>query len=67
MLLDTDKILTTAQFAELVGSSTDTIKKYCQRGAILGIKAGNSWLIPKAEVDRFTQARRPRGRPPRAA
>lgn len=67
MLVDTDKILTTAQFAELVGASTDTIKKYCQRKAIAGIKAGNSWLIPKSEVARFTEARRPRGRPPRAA
>lgn len=67
MIFDTENTLTTAQFAAAVNTSTETIKKYCQKHTIAGFKVGNSWIIPKSEVDRFKNERRPRGRPPKAA
>lgn len=67
MLVDTENSLTTAEFAALVNTSTETIKKYCQNHIIAGVKVGNSWIIPKSEVARFKNERRPRGRPPKAA
>lgn len=66
-IVDTEKSLTTAEFALKVGAATETIKKYCQRKVIAGVKAGNSWMIPKTEVAKFEQSRRPRGRPTKAA
>jgi excisionase family DNA binding protein len=66
--IEIDDMLTTAVFASLVGASTDTIQKYCQRNVIPGAtKAGNSWLIPKAQVKTFKSTPRRRGRPPKVA
>lgn len=68
MKIDTSDMLTTAGFAELVGSKPDIIQKYCQRKVISGVvKAGHSWLIPRLEVEKFKKNRRKPGRPPKVA
>lgn len=64
--IETEDMLTTAEFAAQIKATADIVKKYCQRGAIFGaVKAGHSWLIPRDEVARFKRNRRKRGRPPK--
>ena len=57
--------LTTAQFAAMVGCSTETVKKYCQDEKIEAEKVIDRWLIHRSQVPIFKQERKPRGRPPR--
>ncbi|MCA9265532.1 MAG: helix-turn-helix domain-containing protein [Planctomycetales bacterium] len=61
--IDIATCLTSRQAAKALNLSTDTVKTYCQRGLIAGVKAGNSWLIPKAEVERYKRDRQAPGRP----
>jgi excisionase family DNA binding protein len=51
--VNTDKTLTTTQAAEMLGLSKETVKKYCQNGAISAVKFGRSWLIEPSEVKRY--------------
>ena len=58
----TEDMITTAQFAQQIGGySADTIKKYCQRQVIRGLRVGVSWMIPVSEIDRFQRERRSQG------
>ena len=65
MKIDIETHITTAEFAELVGThSADTVKKYCQRGLIKAVNRFNRWMIPISEVERFKNSeRRPGPRP----
>jgi len=57
-------LLTTAQAARIVGVSADWIAQCCQNGRFPGaIQPGRDWLIPRAEVEAFAAAERPRGNP----
>lgn len=61
--IDTATLLTTAEAAGILDLSTDSVKIYCQKGQIDGIKIGHIWMIPKAEVMRYKRERKPIGRP----
>ncbi len=61
--INTDHYLTTAQVAEELDCAVDTVKKYCQKGDLAGLKWGWSWMISRAELERFKKARKPVGRP----
>jgi excisionase family DNA binding protein len=63
--LDLKQYVTTAEFAAMVGCSTETIKKYCQEGRIEADKIADRWLIHRSQAKTFKQQQRPRGRPPR--
>lgn len=64
--INTDKLLTTAQAAEIIGVSADTVKKYCQRGSIKALKIGWSWMIIPEELKKYQKTKgqnvgRPKG------
>ena len=64
--IETNDVVTTAEFAEAVGLSIDTIKSHCQRKSINAVKVGGKagvWVISKSELVRFKNERRSRGRP----
>lgn len=60
-----EKYFTTAEAAEALGVSTDTVKKYCncEPQRIKGEKVGYIWLIPKSEVRRYLKEESATGRP----
>lgn len=63
--VDTDKLLTSTEAAEILGLSKDSVKKYCQTGALEAIKLGRSWFIEKKEVMRYKRENLGNsGRPP---
>lgn len=68
-MIDTDKMLETAEFAELLadGTAADTIRVYCTRGIIHGVLVGRTWYISQEEFERFRKERKPRGRPRKAS
>jgi excisionase family DNA binding protein len=56
MATNTDKIYCTpAEVAELIGTETATIQRYCRDGKIEAIKEGRSWFIARSEFDRFVK------------
>lgn len=61
--IDTKDYFTTAQAAAELELSTETVKKYCQKQIISGLKFGNSWMVPKKEIRRYMKERKERGRP----
>ena len=51
--IETNDLWDTTEAAEFLGISKDSVKKYCQLGAIEAIKMGRSWFISKSEVRRY--------------
>ena len=51
--VNTDDLWDTTKAADYLGLSKDSVKKYCQSGAIDAIKMGRSWFIEKTEVRRY--------------
>lgn len=45
--------LTTADFAQEIGASAETVRAMIRDGLIEARKRGNRWMIPVAEVERF--------------
>lgn len=45
--------LTTAEFAQEIGASAETVRAMIRDGLIAARKDGNRWMIPVAEVERF--------------
>lgn len=58
-----EKHFTTAQAAEQMGVTADTVKCYCNTGRIEGEKIGNNWMIPQSEIKRYLKDENQRGRP----
>ena len=52
-IVDTDKMMTCAEAAKFLGLATDSVKKYCQKGTIEGLKFGRMWMISRNEVKRY--------------
>jgi excisionase family DNA binding protein len=46
--------LTTADFAQEIDASADTVRAMIRDGLIEARKDGNRWMIPVREVERFT-------------
>jgi len=64
--VDTKNLLTSTEVAEMLGISKDSVKKYCQNGAIEALKLGRSWFIEKSEAKRYQKENLGRqGRPPK--
>jgi excisionase family DNA binding protein len=59
------EFFTSAEAADLLGLSKDTVRHYCQgdEPRIKGTKLGRDWLIPRSEIDRYERDRREVGRP----
>lgn len=51
--IETNNLWDTATAADFLGLTPDTVKKYCQNGAIQAMKFGRSWMIAKEEVRRY--------------
>lgn len=47
---------TPAEVAEILGKSIEMIRRYLRNGEIKGTKLGRSWVVSKAEVERFLKA-----------
>lgn len=63
--LETSDFLTSAQAAEQLDLSPETIRKYCQRKILASVKVGRDWLVYRSEIKRYKRERQPIGRPPR--
>jgi hypothetical protein len=65
VVIETKDYLNTADAAAKLGLDTDTVKRYCNAKPprLKGIKLGKSWLIPKAEIERYRKEESSRGRP----
>ena len=61
-----EKLLTTAQAAELLEITEECVRLYCRQGRI-GTLVGRTWVISEDEVRFFKQIPRPVGRPKSAA
>src|SRR4051812_6888730 len=54
MVAPTDRLaFAPAEVAEMLGLHERTVREYCARGEIRATKAGDRWLIPRAEVARL--------------
>lgn len=65
--IDTEKIITTRDFAEALGLHVDSVKRMCKEGKLDAEKVGGKfgiWMIEKTEVARYRKERRGPGRPP---
>lgn len=54
--------LTTAEAAEILGRSAETVRRYCERGTFKGAyqpRAGDQWRIPLASVVAFVESVQP--------
>ena len=47
------ELLTVSQVAEAVGASSQTIRNWIRAEQLLGVRIGNRFLIPRAEVERL--------------
>lgn len=66
--IDTKDLWNTTEAAEFLGITQNSVKKYCQNGAIEAIKLGRIWFIEKSEVRRYKRENlgkqgRPTGEP----
>ncbi|MEM1303666.1 MAG: helix-turn-helix domain-containing protein [Planctomycetota bacterium] len=67
--VDTDVYYTTAEAADELGISQDSVRRYCanhledRTPAIRGELIGRSWFIHPDELERFKKERRGMGRP----
>lgn len=63
MKKETQEMLDTVQAAALIGISKQQVQRLVTAGLIQAQKFGRSWLIPRAEVERYQKERKPAGRP----
>lgn len=47
------ELLTVSQAADALSASTQTIRNWIRAGRLRGVRIGNRFLIPRAEVDRM--------------
>lgn len=60
---ETQKLLTSAQVAQLLGLSTKTVQIYAEIGRIAAIKVGRDWLFTYADIMAYKSTKRKAGRP----
>ena len=64
--IETKDVWDTTKVAEFLGVTKDTVKKYCQNGALDAFKMGRSWFVEKAEAKRYKKENLGKqGRPPK--
>ena len=51
--IDTKDLWDTTEASKFLGIAKESVKKYCQNGALEAIKIGRSWFIEKSEVRRY--------------
>jgi excisionase family DNA binding protein len=51
--------LTPAELANILDTSTETIRRYCRNGRIGHVKIGRHFMIPVAEAEKFVKDYRP--------
>lgn len=73
--IETDDYLTTEEAGQVLGLSTDSVRRYCNnamsddpsvRPKLEGISVGRSWLIHRKEIERYQKERNTKGRPSKA-
>jgi excisionase family DNA binding protein len=58
-----EEMLDTVTAGQLLGISKQQVQRLLVAGMIRAEKFGRSWLIPRAEVERYAKERKPAGRP----
>lgn len=48
-----EDLLTPAEAAKALRVSTETVRRWCRRGAVRHHRVGGQWRIPRAEVERI--------------
>jgi len=51
--MDHSELLTVSQVADALGASTQTIRNWIRAEQLTGVRIGNRFLVPRAEVDRL--------------
>jgi excisionase family DNA binding protein len=59
-----DEMVDTVTAGQLLGVSKQQVQKLVTAGTIKATQYGRSWLIPRAEVERYAKERKSAGRPP---
>lgn len=63
-IINTDKHVSAVEFAEMLGLSPQSVRRYCWTGTIAAVKVGRDWVIPIEEVARYKRENlNRRGRP----
>lgn len=66
--IDTEKMYTTREAAEMLGLTPETIKRYCHKGRIAAVPmrvnqdehgTANRWFITKQAIEDYQKSRRP--------
>jgi excisionase family DNA binding protein len=61
-----EELIDTVTAGQLLGISKQQVQRLVTAGTIKATQYGRSWLIPRAEVERYAKERKPAGRPPSA-
>ncbi|HEU0174969.1 MAG TPA: helix-turn-helix domain-containing protein [Blastocatellia bacterium] len=59
-----EEMLDTVTAGQLLGISKQQVQRLVTAGTIKATQYGRSWLIPRAEVERYVKERKSAGRPP---
>jgi len=51
--------LTTVELGKMAGTSPDYIRQVILSGKLKALKAGQVWVIPKVEADKWLESRKP--------
>jgi excisionase family DNA binding protein len=49
-------VLSTAEAAEILGVSEDTVQRMCQRGELRAYRVGRAWKIRREDLDAYLSA-----------
>lgn len=72
-IVNTDKWLTTAEAAEILGVDSQSVRRYCNNfevgrtPAIKATQVGRSWVIHPKDLEEYQKNRKSVGRPPKSA
>jgi len=58
-----EEMIDTVTAGQLLGISKQQVQRLVTAGTIKATQYGRSWLIPRAEVERYAKERKPAGRP----